>query len=448
MDPSSPILQIIKREGNLVPYDRDRIATAIFRAMASVKRGDRALAEALGRDVETALLKNYGVGATPSVEEIQDLVEQTLMEKGQARTARAYIIYRNRRAQARAARVEAFEVTDNIPYKKIYEVLCWNIDHACHTVDDLNACVEQGRFPELVQECDRRYDAEIGQCVAQILERLGEVRVVIVAGPSSSGKTTATLKLSERLRRAGVSFQAIGMDNYFFDLERHPRDEFGDYDYEAPASLDMDLINEHLVRLLAGETVRTPHYDFKTGKRMLDVHETRLEKNHLLLVDSLHGLYDGMTCRIAAPQKFKVFVETLGQLRSADGQFLRWADNRLMRRMIRDSWHRNSQPETTLTHWHYVRRSELKNIIPFIKSTDFKLNSALPYEIPILKHRVFRYFPEAMRCYRDDPSRQDAYIRAKRIHDFLVPLNAVADDSCVPPDSLLREFIGGSSLTY
>ncbi len=448
MDPSSPIRQIIKREGNLVPYDGDRIATAIFRAMASMKRGGRALAESLGRDVETALVKSYGSDATPSVEEIQDLVEQTLMEKGQARTARAYIIYRNQRAQTRAARAEAFEVTDNIPYKKIYEVLCWNIDHACHTVDDLNACVEQGRFPDLVKECDRRYDDEIGQCVAQILDRLGEVRVVIVAGPSSSGKTTTTLKLSERLRQAGISFQAMGMDNYFFDLERHPKDEFGDYDYEAPASLDMELINEHLVRLLDGETVRTPHYDFKTGKRTLDVHEMCLEKNQLLLVDSLHGLYDGMTCRIEAPRKFKVFVETLGQLRSADGQFLRWADNRLMRRMIRDSWQRNSRPETTLTHWHYVRRSELKNIIPFIKSTDFKLNSALPYEIPVLKHRVFRYFPEAMRLYRDDPSRQDAYIRAKRIHDFLLPLAEVADDSCVPTDSLLREFIGGSRFTY
>lgn len=448
MEPSAPLRQIIKREGNLVPYDRDRIVTAIFRAMVSGGRGDRALAESLGRDAETALVKNYGADATPSVEEIQDIVEQTLMEKGQAGTARAYIIYRNRRAQARAARAEAFEVTDNIPYKKIYEVLCWNIDHACHTVDDLNAWVERGRFAGLVKECDQRYEDEVGQCAAQILGRLGEVRVVIVAGPSSSGKTTTTLKLSERLRRAGVGFQAMGMDNYFFDLERHPRDEFGDYDYEAPASLDMELINEHLIRLLAGDTVRTPHYDFKTGKRTLAAHEMRLEQNNLLLVDSLHGLYDGMTCRIEAPRKFKVFVETLGQLRSADGQFLRWADNRLMRRMIRDNWHRNSSPETTLTHWHYVRRSELKNIIPFIKAADFKVNTALPYEMPILKSRVFRYFPEAMRIYRDDPSRQDAYIRAKRIHDFLLPLIEVADDACVPPDSLLREFIGGSRYAY
>ncbi len=448
MDNSSTIKQIIKREGNLVPYDRDRISTAIFRALTSAGRGDRALAESLARDVEAALVKNYGTDAAPSVEEIQDLVEQTLMAQGQVRTARAYIIYRSQRAQARAARACAFEVTDNIPYQKIYEVLCWNVDHACHTLDDLNAGISRGRFPELIKECERRYHDEIGRCATQILERGDEVRLVIVAGPSSSGKTTTTLKLSERLERAGIRFQALALDNYFFDLERHPRDEFGDYDYETPAALDLDLINAHLVRLLAGETVKTPHYDFKTGKRTLDVHEARLAPKHLLLLDSLHGLGEGMTSRIAAPRKFKVFVETLGQLRSADGQFLRWADNRLMRRMIRDSWHRNSQPETTLTHWHYVRRSELQHIIPFIKTADFKINSALPYEIPILKHKVFRYFPEAMERYRADPSRQDAYIRAKRVHDFLLPLTAVEDDSGVPDDSLLREFIGGSRYAY
>ncbi len=444
----SVIKQIIKREGNLVPYDRERIITAIFRALASVGQGDHMLAASLGQDVENLLLQNYGTSLAPSVEEIQDIVEQVLMRNGQAQTARAYIIYRNQRAQARAARAYSFEITDNIPYKKIYEVLCWNIDHACHTLEELNAFIDQGHFAQLVRECDQRYEEEIDHCATQILERINEIRLVIVAGPSSSGKTTTTHKLSERLNKAGLQFQTLAIDNYFFDLVLHPKDEFGDYDYETPESLDLDLINEHLVRLLAGETVKTPHYDFKTGKRSLNVHTMRLAKNKLLLLDSLHGLHDSMTCRITTSQKFKVYVETLGQLRGANGQFMRWADNRLMRRMIRDSRQRNSQPETTLTHWHYVRRSELKNIIPFIKTTDFIVNTALPYEYSILKHHVFKYFPEAMQLYRDDPARQDAYIRAKRIYEFLQPLNAMSDYSCVPPTSLLREFIGGGCYTY
>ena len=123
---------------------------------------------------------------------------------------------------------------------------------------------------------------------------------------------------------------------------------------------------------------------------------------------------------------------------------MRWADNRLMRRMIRDSLHRNSQPMSTLTHWHYVRRSELKHIIPFIGAVDFLVNTALPYELPILKARIFKFFPKAMKAFREDPKRQDAYIRARRVHDFLAPLSEVADDSSVPDTSLLREFIGGS----
>ena len=444
MQASCPIRQIINREGNLAPYDRDRISTAIFRAMASIGKGNRTRAETLALDVERALLAAYGTEATPSVEEIQDIVEETLMTQGAVKVARAYIIYRNQRAQARAARAYAFEVTDNIPYKKIYEVLRWNMDHACDSISDLNDLIAGGHFPRLIRETDQRFDEEIAECAAQILKRQHAIRLVIVAGPSSSGKTTTTAKISEYLARIGLEFKTINVDNYFFDLEQHPKDEFGDYDYEAPQSLDLKLINTHLGALLAGETVRAPRYDFKTGKRTLAVTPLRLERNQIVLLDSLHGLHQDMTSSIPAQQKFRLYIETLGQLRAADGSFMRWADNRLMRRMLRDSLHRNSQPETTLTHWHYVRRSELKNIIPFIDTADFLINSALPYEMPLLKHRLFHYFPEAAKRYHHDPCRQDAYIRAKRIYDFLLPLAAVTDDACVPTDSLLREFIGGS----
>lgn len=439
-----PIQQIIKRDGNLAAYDRDRISTAIFRAMAAVGQGNREQAEELAQDVERRLHTAYGATATPSVEEIQDIVEETLMESGAVKTARAYIIYRNQRAQARAARAYAFEVTDNIPYKKIYEVLRWNMDHGCDSILNLNALISAGHFPRLIRETDRRFQEELDQCAEQILSRQDAIRLVIIAGPSSSGKTTTTAKLIERLKRRGLGIKTINVDNYFFDLEQHPKDEFGDYDYEAPQSLDLPLINEHLSALLSGKTVKTPHYDFKTGKRTLAVESLELAPNQILLLDSLHGLFSDMTRSIPSEQKFRLYIETLGQLRAHDGTFMRWADHRLMRRMKRDSLHRNSRPETTLTHWHYVRRSELKNIIPFIGTADFLVNSALPYEFPILKHHVFHYFPEAITRYQQDLGRQDAYIRAKRIYDFLAPLTEIADDTCVAADSLLREFIGGS----
>ena len=449
MGQTGTICKIVKRDGQVVPYDRERITTAIFKAAASLGGKDRARAELLAAEVERALAANAGTGATPSVEEIQDLVERVLIQNGHARTARAYIIYRHDRAQARAARAkQPVEATDNIPYRKIYEVLRWNMAHGCETLAGLNRIIAEQRFPELIRDVNARYDDEIAAGAQLALQRMPAVRIVIIAGPSSSGKTTTTIKMSEHLQRAGLELVALAVDNYFFNLEDHPKDEFGDYDYETPQALDLPLINEHLVRLLAGETIRTPHYDFKTGQRQLDVHEMRLAPHQVLLIDSLHGLFDGMTSAVPAEQKFRLYIETLGQVRNESGEFMRWTDNRLLRRMLRDSWHRNLQPLGTLAHWHYVRRSELRHIIPFIGSVDYVVNSALPYELPLLKARLFKFLPEAMEKFRDDAKRQDAYIRAKRVAEFLEPLTPVTDDSCVPRKALLREFIGGSEYSY
>ena len=272
--------------------------------------------------------------------------------------------------------------------------------------------------------------------------------MIIVAGPSSSGKTTTTIKLEETLARRGKKLKAINVDHYFYDLEMHPKDEFGDYDYETPQALDIELINEHLEQLLAGKTVMTPHYDFHSGKRTLGVHEMRLEDDEILLMDCLHGLYSDMTRSIPDAHKFRLYIETLGQLRSDNDGFMRWADHRLLRRMIRYSWNRSHDPMLTLTHWHYVRKSELQYIIPFIGNVDFVVNSAMPYEFPILKEKLFHLLPQAVETYRNDFKRQDAYLRAQRVMQFLEPLRADVDESLVPGTSLFREFIGGSEYAY
>ena len=445
---SSTIQRIVKRDGTVVAYDRDRIATAIFKAAAAVGGSDRAMADRLAQLVERKLEANFGAASTPSVEEIQDLVEETLIKDGHAKTARAYILYRHERQMERARRAYKFEATDNIPYKKIYEVLRWNMDHGCETVDGLNEIIAAGRLPQLIADCERRYDEEVQAGAQMFVERLPHVRVFFIAGPSSSSKTTTTIKVSEKLAEAGREFLALNIDHYFFDLEQHPKDEFGDYDYETPYALDLKLIDRHVAELLAGKSIKTPHYDFKTGKRQLEVYDMKLAKNQILLIDSLHGLYGEMTQSTPNDQKFKLYIETLGQVRNREGLFMRWADNRLLRRMIRDSWHRNLQPEQTLTHWHYVRRSELRNIIPFIGSVDYLVNSAMPFELPILKARLFKYFPPAMDKFRNDPKRQDAYVRAKRVYETLNDLTPVEDDGPVPKTSLLREFIGGSAYKY
>lgn len=438
---------IIKRDGQVVPYDRSRITNAIFKAAASCGGFGFDEAERLSALVEQRTAESYA-GQVPTVEDLQDIVEAVLMQNGHIKTARAFIIYRQKRTEVREARRGAIEATDNIPYKLIYEVLRWNIEHGCESIDGLNRTIQEGRYPALVAACEERYANECRAAVKRLLDHGDDVRLAIIAGPSSSGKTTTTIKLGEHLARHGKKLRAFHVDHYFFDLEMHPKDEFGDYDYETPQALDIGLINLHLEQLLAGKTVRTPHYDFHTGKRTLHVHEMTLADGEILLMDCLHGLYSDMTRSVPDAHKFRLYIETLGQLRNAKDGFMRWTDHRLMRRMIRDSWSRNHSVFDTLTHWHYVRKSELQYIIPFIGNVDFVVNSAMPYEFPLLKQRLFHLFPEAIARYREDLNRQDAFLRAQRIMNFLAPLNDGVDGDAVPPDSLFREFIGGSAYAY
>jgi uridine kinase len=445
-----PIRSIVKRDGTTVAYDRARIATAVYKATVSQGRPDRRLAQSVARDVERALAATYRDGAAPSVEDVQDIVENTLMVRGHTQLARAYIIYRHQRAQVRAARTAPVEVVDHVPYRTIYDVLRWNLDHDCATIEGLNRQARGARYAELVRACDRRLDREIDQAADLMVNRRDAPRLVIVAGPSSSGKTTTTIKIAERLRGRGLRLKTMNLDHYFFDLETHPRDEFGDYDYETPQALDLALINRHLQHLLQGGRVRTPHYDFKTGRRALDVHPLRLLKREVLLLDSLHGLHEAMTRAVPAALTFRLYIETLGQFRADDGTFMRWADNRLLRRMNRDKDSRNLQPMETLTHWHYVRRSELRDIIPNIRRADAIVNTALPYELPVFRRRLFALIARARRAHADDPRRLDAHIRANRVYQLLEPMRAAtsADEAAIAPTSLLREFIGGSAYAY
>ena len=441
------ITRIVKRDGSTVAFDQERIANAIWQAAVAVGGKDRQRSEWLSDRVVEALVRTYGAGATPSVEEIQDIVEEVLILNGHARTAKAYILYRQERARFRAGRARDAQVADYIPYRHIYRALLWNLDHRCESVEALNAHIRGGTFGALIAASDEAYEREIVRAAGGILDRRGEVRIVIVAGPSSSGKTTTTHKLAERLRRGGLDLATLEVDNYFFDLEYHPRDEFGDYDYETPQALELDRIDRDLEELLAGREIRMPIYDFRAGRRREETRAVRLGAGQVLLIDSLHGLYEEMTSRIPSGRKFRVYVETLAQFRDGRGEFMRWSDVRLLRRMIRDDRSRGLDPRGTIEHWHYVRRSELKHIIPFIHSVDEIVNSALPYELPYLKGKLSDYFPGFVARYRDQPARRDAYIRARRVHDLLAPLDAADDEGLVPAGSLLREFIGGGSYT-
>ena len=292
------------------------------------------------------------------------------------------------------------------------------------------------------------YSEDVENAANLILDRKDEVRVVFIAGPSSSGKTTTTIKVGERLARQGFKLITLNIDHYFFDLEMHPKDEFGDYDFETPQALNMRLINQNLSDLFAGKEVRIPYYDFKTGHSVPEHTPMRLNKNEIVLIDSLHGLYPEMTEDIPDEWKFKLYIEPLLQLKLNNGRYARWTDIRLMRRMLRDASHRAYDPTQTLLHWHYVRSSELRHIIPYLNSVDTIVNSAMPYELPIYKAKLGENFARWAEEYHDDPLRKDAWERADRVNRMFQEIDAVEDDSFVPEDSVIREFIGGGIYKY
>jgi len=445
----SEITHVIKRSGAKVRFNPSRISNAIYRAAVAVGGRDKQPAERLEKQVVKILRERYSAENPPHVEDIQDIVEQVLIKNRHDEVAKEYILYRNEQNRKREERNQRLShPSQNIPWAKLWKVLDWATSHDLNTITGMNARIENGEFPHIVHESESAYENEVNIASNLILEREQKIKLVMISGPSSSGKTTTTIKLEERLKKHGLSFVTLNVDHYFFDLEMHPKDEFGDYDFETPQALDLPMINEHIAALCDGKEVVIPFYDFKTGTRHLNRTKMKLENHQILLIDSLHGLFPAMTKDVADDIKFKLYLEPLLQMKNNKGQYIRWTDLRLIRRMLRDATHRAYNPQQTLEHWHYVRSSELRHIIPYINTTDYIINSAMPYEVALYAGRVLSLFREWTEKFKDDPLKEDAYTRSRRILDSLEEVFPVTDDSSVPAHSVLREFIGGSSLEY
>lgn len=336
----------------------------------------------------------------------------------------------------------------HIPSIILKKTLDWNKAHGVDTTGGINTRIREGSFPDLILEGDAFYAENVRQAAEAIIAKRDTVRIAIIAGPSSSGKTTTTIKINEHLEKEGMSIKPITVDNYFFNLEMHPKDEFGDYDFETPQALDLELINQHLSDLIEGKTVQVPRYNFKSGVREEVTDPLTLEDNQILLIDSLHGLYEGMTSSVSRDLKFRLYIETLSQTKDNEGNWVRWCDIRMLRRMVRDSWHRSYDPVMTIGHWHYVRKSEMAHIVPFIDTVDFVVNGSLPYELPVHKKHMFPYFDKAMKEFDCNSKRRDACIRTERVMKLLNEVEVWEDDSVIPGKSLMREYIGGGEYDY
>lgn len=445
---SYKVNHVIKRNGRMVSFDREKITNAIYKAVVEVGGRNRSQTIRLTDRVLHMMNRMYREGATPTVEEIQDIIEKVLIESGHAKTAKAYILYRAEHARMREKKETKIAVEDNVPYKLLWKAYSWNVDHDCHTIEKLNRQMKDGRWRKLLADSEKHYHDEIRKVAQIISKRKSDVRLMIVAGPSSSGKTTTTLKIGEYLREQGISFVTMSLDNYYKNLIEHPRDEYGDYDFETPHALELGLIDEHLSALAKGRTIKMPHYDFKLGIRKDNVSEFKLNKGEIVLVDSLHGLYGDMTKSVPHEQKFKFYIEAICQIKDSKGEFVRWTDLRMLRRMVRDSWQRGYDPVRTVGHWHYVRRSEKRYIVPFVHTVDYVFNGSLPYELSVHKNFLAKQVPAILKKYRNDPKKLDAFLRAQRIGNLMDVLVGFPDVNEIPKNSFIREFIGGGIYKY
>lgn len=385
----------------------------------------------------------------PSRKYIQDTIEKELKKMGEVDLAEGYMIYREGRQKVRNGELSELQFTPNGVHQDVVRrTNKWNIDHQCHTIFEVNRWTneEDGRdADELIEAAEQRFHEDLRDVGERVLDEKDQVKVVIIAGPSCSNKTTASVILGEELNREGISLKPLNVDDYFKDLEEQPKDKHGDYDFEMPSAIDMDLFNEHLDRLNNGKPIDKPRYDFEEGRRV-GTERFEADEDEIILIDCLHGLYRRLTESVPQQAKFKIYIESMNVVRDINGNYTQWSDVRLLKRMIRDSRHRGTSMRETLSHWPYVRKGELKHIIPYIYSTDAVINSGLPYELPVLKQVIGDRYPSAEFIEElKEKGRLAAYIRGRRTRALLDTVAPLEDLDRVPGDSPLREFIGGAT---
>lgn len=331
------------------------------------------------------------------------------------------------------------EVAPFAPANKLFHVMQaseqWGADMGIPTVGALNDAVCAGKTREIILSQEAYMERRIGALAERIVAD-SDKKFVMIAGPSSSGKTTFSHRLSAQLRALGVTPHPIPLDDYYLDRDQIPLDEFGQKDFECIEGLDVKQFNEDMVRLLNGERVLLPTFNFKTGKREYKDHYMQLGKRDILVIEGIHGLNEKMSESLPKESKFKIYISALTQLNIDEHNPLSTTDGRLIRRIVRDARTRGTSAKETIAMWDSVRRGEEKNIFPFQEQADEMFNSALIYEMAVLKIYAM---PQLLAIDEDCPE----YAEAKRLIKLLdYFLGIPSDDIC--NNSLVREFIGGS----
>ena len=308
-------------------------------------------------------------------------------------------------------------------------------------IGSLNSAILQDKSSLLIKIGEVLQEKLIAQIADQISERNRKgVKIILISGPSSSGKTTFSNRLNIELYIFGLKPLILSMDNYFVNRENTPLDEKGEHDYESIQALDLELFNQHLNQLISGEEVEVPVFDFHYGKRQSQGTKLKMEHNSILIIEGIHALNPLLTAQVSDEKKYKIYVSALTSISMDNLSRISTTDNRLLRRMVRDSKYRNHTALQTLQRWESVRRGEEKYIFPYQEEADFMFNSALFFELSVLK----KYAEPLLLSVPDTSEEYSEAQRLLSMLDFFLPI----DDSQIPPTSIIREFIGGSSFSY
>ena len=315
----------------------------------------------------------------------------------------------------------------------------WQDILGLRTVGDLNEAISKGHANQLIQLSEALQEKKIAQIADEIARRPG-VKMVLIAGPSSSGKTTTCKRVSVQLAINGLKPIGISLDDYFLDREDTPRDESGDYDFEHLHALNIPLLNEQLNALFRGEEVELPRYNFQTGKSEMSGKKLQLKGNEVLVVEGIHALNPELTASIPDSQKYRIYASALTTILLDNHNYIPTTDNRLLRRIIRDNKYRGVSAQETIRRWPSVRKGENRWIFPYQENADAMFNSAMLFELAVIKQ-------QAVPLLELVPENCAEYAEAYRLRKFLSYIRPIADDQ-IPPTSLLREFLGGSSFEY
>jgi uridine kinase len=315
----------------------------------------------------------------------------------------------------------------------------WQDILGLRTIGDLNEVISKGYAPQLIQVSEALQEKKIGKIADEIAQRKG-IKLVLIAGPSSSGKTTTCKRLSVQLAVNGIKPIGISLDDYFLDRDKTPLDEKGDYDFEHLHALNLPLFNEQLNALFKGEEVELPRYDFPTGKSLMSGKKLKLHDDNILVVEGIHALNPELTAQIPNEQIFRVYASALTTILLDNHNYIPTTDNRLLRRIIRDHKYRGVSAKDTIHRWPSVRAGENRWIFPYQENADAMFNTAMLFELAVIKI-------QAEPLLQQVPENCEEHAEAYRLLKFLHYIKPIPDTQ-IPPTSLLREFLGGSSFEY